>query len=123
MGTWGACLGERAAWASPSLGRPGPGTTNMMWLLLQRRQQPGHQPAALGQAIDLDMPVGRMRIGPADAEPVERGYPRRSGKIAVAAAARAAMRQTEAHDPGQPAHLFIQRQGAGIRLPYLPGGR
>src|SRR5260370_36495756 len=120
MGTWGACLGERAAWASPSLGRPGPGTTNMMWLLLQRRQQPGHQPAALGQAIDLDMLIERMRIGPADAEPVERGYPHRAGEIAVGAATGAAMGKIKAHVPGQPARLFIQRQGAGSRLPYRP---
>src|SRR4029078_6527662 len=48
---------------------------------LRRRQQPRHQPAALGQAVDLDMFVERMRGGATDAQPIERRDSQCPGEI------------------------------------------
>src|SRR6184192_4208783 len=39
---------------------------------LQRRQQSGHQAAALGQTVDLDVFVERMRVGAANAQAIQR---------------------------------------------------
>src|SRR5262249_21801657 len=89
--------------------------------LFQRRQQPGHQAAALGEAVDDDMLVQRMRIRAANAEPIQRLHAHRAGKIAVRAAAGAAMRQLLADAFGDTLGLFIQRHGAGIRLPDRAG--
>ena len=42
----------------------------LMGCLIQRRQQSGHQAAALGEAVDLDVLMERVRIGAANAEAI-----------------------------------------------------
>src|SRR5947209_16913143 len=62
---------------------------------LQRRQQSRHQPAALGEAVDLDVLVQGMRAVAAHAEAVERRNAHGAGEIAVGTAAGAAMRELQ----------------------------
>ena len=50
---------------------------------LQRCQKSRHQPAALGEAVDLDVLVERMRVGAADTEAIEGRDAHRTGEIAV----------------------------------------
>ena len=69
---------------------------------LQRRQQSRHQAAAFGEAVDFDVLVERMRVGAANAEPVERRDSHRAGEIAVGAAAGAAVRKLHAHRLREP---------------------
>src|SRR5882757_8410335 len=88
--------------------------------LFQRRQQSCHQPAALGEAFDDDVFVEGMRIGAAHAETIEGGDAYRASKIAIRAAAGGGMRQFHTELLGQIARLFVQRHGAGIRLPHRP---
>src|SRR6266849_1209020 len=64
---------------------------------LQRRQQSGHQAAALGEAVDLDVFVERMRIGATNAQAIEGGDSHRAGEITVGAAAGAAVGKLDAH--------------------------
>src|ERR1700680_3854788 len=52
---------------------------------LQRRQEAGHQAAALGETVDFDVLVERMRIGTANAQAVEGRDSHRAGEIAVGA--------------------------------------
>src|SRR3954453_6543015 len=88
---------------------------------LQRRQQPRHQPAALGQAVDLDMFVERMRVGAADAQPIERRDSHCAGEIGIGTAPDAAVGQFEPHLLRHPSRLFIERHGAAIGLPHRTG--
>ena len=49
------------------LANPVPSGREIKRTSLQRRQQPGHQAAALGETVDFDVFVERMRIGAAHA--------------------------------------------------------
>src|SRR6266404_6137856 len=89
--------------------------------LFQRRQKPRHQPAALGKAFDRDMFVEGMRVRAAHAETVERRDADGASKIAVGAAAGAAMGQLLAEPFGDAFGLLVERHGAGIRLPDRTG--
>src|SRR5712671_7112633 len=88
--------------------------------LIQRCQQSGHQAPALGETVDFDMFVQRMRIGAANAEAIERRDSHRAGKIAVGAAAGATVRKLDAHLLCHTARLFIKRHGSRVGLPYRP---
>src|SRR3954449_5464967 len=59
----------------------------------QRRQQARHQTATLGEAVDLDMFVERMSVGATNAQAIQGGYAHGARKIAVRAAAGAAVRE------------------------------
>src|SRR5665213_3261708 len=65
--------------------------------------------------------VEGVRIGAANAETIERGDDHRASKIAVGAAAGAAVRQFDAERFGDAAGLFIERHGSRVRLPYRAG--
>ena len=58
----------------------------------QRRQQARHQTAALGETVNLDMFVERMSVGATNTQAIEGGDTHGARKIAVGAAAGAAMR-------------------------------
>src|SRR5271168_2223259 len=63
---------------------------------IERGQQTGHQAAALDQAVDFDMLVQRVGVGPTQAETVQRRDPHGAGKIRVGTATGAAMSDVDA---------------------------
>jgi len=72
------------------------------------------------QAVDFDMLVQRVRVGPTQAEAVQRRDPHGAGKIRVGAAARAAMSNVEAELSRNFASPFVQLERRGVRLPDWP---
>src|SRR5215208_6835167 len=75
----------------------------------QRRQEPGHEPAALDQAVDQDVLVEGVIAGALDAEAVERRDAHRAGEVAVRAAAGALVRDVEAERLRDAARRLVER--------------
>src|ERR1700692_458481 len=80
----------------------------------ERGQQTGHQAAAFDQAVDFDMLVQRVRVGPTQAEAVQRRDPHGAGKIRVGAAARAAMSNVDAALSRNFASLCVELERRGV---------